>query len=115
MSGCTLGYSIVTFRVLTCSSSTRAFGRRPFVHLCLGRNVYLVQASSQEDVPLSLTDFRDKGPSCIRLGRESGALRVAALSDVGDAVAVDYHRLCDRLLFVRGEEQNTALGGAVYP
>jgi len=105
-----VGYPIVSFRVLTCSSWTRAFGRRPFVHLCLGRNVYLVRTSSRE-VSLSLAEFRSKSPSCVRLGRESGALRVATLSDVGDAAAADYDRLSNRLLFVRGEEQSTAPGG----
>ena len=107
----TVGYPIVSFRVLSCSSWTQALGRRPFVHACLGRNMYLVWASPRGEVPLSLSGFRDKGPSCVRLGRNSGTLRVATLSDVGCAVATDYYRLSDRLLFVRGEEQSTAPGG----
>jgi len=110
----TVGYPMVSFRVLSCSSWTQALGRRPFVHACLGRNVYLVWASPRGEVPLSLADFRDKGPSCVRLGRESGTLRVATLSDVGCAAASDYHRLSDRLLFVGGEEQSATPGGGSF-
>jgi len=110
----TVGYPIVSFRVMSCSSWTQALGRRPFVHACLGRNVYILWAFPRGEVPLSLADFRDKGPSCVRLGREGGTLRVATLSDVGCAAASDYHRLRDRLLFVRGEEQRTTPGGGSF-
>jgi len=106
-----VGFPIASFRVASCSSSTRVVGRRPIVHACLGRNMYLVWASPREEVPSSLAVFLNKSPSCVRLGRESGALRLATAADLGDTAATNYDRLHDRLLFVRGEEQSAAPAG----
>ena len=107
----TLGYPIVSFRVFSCLSRTRALDNRTHVFACLGRNVYFMRASPGEEVPPSAAACRRKGPSCVRLGRESGVLRAAVLSDVAYAAAADYRHTKDRLLFLRGEEQSTAPGG----
>jgi len=78
----TVGYAIVSICVCSCSSLSRAFGRGHIVNVLLGRNVYLVRASPQEVVSLSLSDFRDKGPSCVRLGRKDCIMRAATQSDM---------------------------------
>ena len=103
------GYPIVTFRVRSCASRTRAVASGTEVHACLGRNVYVLWHTPRRGVPASEDDFRRAGPARIHLGRGVGALR-AAKSCEAAVVGVSH---TDCLLFLQGREVSSAGGGQV--
>jgi len=94
------GYSLTTFRVVSCVHPHRTVAPGSEVLACLGRNVYLLWSSSRRRVPSTVDAFRAAGPSCILLERGSGALRIASKKE-GTAGGVLHP---DRLIFLRGKE-----------
>jgi len=101
------GYSLTTFRVVSCVHPNREVVPGSKVYACLGRNVYVLWGSSRRGVPTTVDAFRAAGPSCIVLERGAGALR-AASEEEGAAVG-GLHT--NRLLFLNGKERNSISSG----
>jgi len=97
------GYSLATFRVVSCMHPNRKVAPGSEVHACLGRNVYILWSTTRRGAPLTVDAFRAAFPSCIRLERGASALRVASTEE--DAAGGGFH--ADRLLFLRGKERSS--------
>jgi len=100
------GYSLTTFRVVSCVHPTRKVAPGSEVHACLGRNVYILWSTSRRGAPSTVGAFREARPSCILLERGAGVLRVA--SEAEGAAGGGLHT--DRLLFLRGKERSSTSG-----
>jgi len=92
------GYSLTTFRVVSCVHPTHKATPGSEMRACLGRNVYVLWSSSRLGVSSTVDAFRAAGPSCIGLERGAGALRFASEEEAA-AAGVPH---TNRLLFLRG-------------
>ncbi|OSX75382.1 hypothetical protein BU14_0238s0005 [Porphyra umbilicalis] len=97
------GYSLTTFRVVSCVHPNRNVVPGAEVHACLGRNVYVLWSSSRRGAPATVDAFRAASPLCIVLERGAGELRVA--SEEEGAAGSGLHT--NRLLFLRGKERSS--------
>ena len=97
------GYSLTSFRVVSCVHPSRKVVPGSVVHACLGRNLYILWMTSRRGAPSTVDAFRAARPSCILLERGTGALRVA--SEEEGAGGGGLHT--GRLLFFKGKERSS--------